>query len=323
MATTLTWNFSGFGTKSGTTNAALIDDIVALVNNKSGDVNYKWQVASSNNATNPMHIVLKRKDASAGRLLLLVPTVVPGTQNPVLFDQAPSANVLYGAWFPAGNADSPSNVFSASGTVIGDDTGAVKVWAGMAIGPVYTTGVQVFTVDSNEGIYFFFQSPSAATLYGAGAGKLVVTGADAEQDCVVSLAGGQWNSFGTGGVMPWSANITNAGSTLACIRTNYGSANRTYYFAWSPNGSWLSQAIGNTDVLSDTSTQRLWFQSVGLVGQTKGEGIVLKMRQFGYGPATTGPFTPYNTTGPVTAARQANGATVGGVGYPWFTNFKI
>ena len=60
-----------------------------------------------------------------------------------------------------------------------------------------------------------------------------------------------------------------------------------------------------------------------LLGVAKGEGFVIKLRQIAFGPGTVGPLTPYNTTGPVVAARQFNIATAGGNGYPWLTNFKL
>ena len=323
MSTTLTWNYSGLGTKSGTTMAAVIDDIVALVNSKSGDANYKWQVASSNNATSPLYVVLKRKDASAGRLLLTIFTSTPGAVNSAGFDTIPTTNNLCGVWFPAGNVDTPSNITTASGTMMGVDTGAVKCWTPISMSTAYVANFQVFTFDNNEGIYFFFQNPASANIYGAGAGKLIVDGADNEYEAVVSFGSTSLSGLGTGGMMTWQGTTSLAGGSQACVRTNYGSANRSYFMPWSPNGSWANQVVSSTDILTDTATQRAWFQSIPLLGQNKGEGIVLKLRQFGYGPATTGPATPYNTTGPVVAARQVNVATSGGAGYPWLTNFKI
>lgn len=323
MSTTLTWNFSGLGAKSGTTNTAVIDDIVALVNSKSADTNYKWQVASSNTAGNPLYAVLKRKDGSPGRLLLMIFSSVPGASNTAAFDQNAQANQLYGAWFPNGNVDAPSNIAVASGTMMGNDTGAVKAWAGMGVTPFYGAGLQVFTVDNNEAIYIFFQNPASSVVYGAGAGKIIVDGADVEYEAVVSFGTTSLSTFGTTGVIPWAGTVTAAGSTTPCVRTNYGSPNRTYFSAWAPNGTWASTAVGSTDVLSDTAQQKAWFQSMSLIGQVKGEGIILKLRQIGYGPSTTAAFTPYNTTGPVVAARQCNAQTTGGIGYPWFTNFKI
>lgn len=90
-----------------------------------------------------------------------------------------------------------------------------------------------------------------------------------------------------------------------------------------PTGTWASHAVNTTDVLTDTSNSRAYFVPVPLLGQRKGEGFVLKLRQIAWGPGTTSPFTEYSTTGPVTRARQFNAATAGGNGYPWFTNFKL
>ncbi|MCK9987661.1 MAG: hypothetical protein AzoDbin1_04133 [Azoarcus sp.] len=322
--TTLSWFNSGFGAKSGTTIAALLSDVVTLVNSKSGDANFSWQVASSNVATSPYYVVLKRKDLSPGRILLLGYASAPGTNNATLLDTAPTTNALYGSYFPAGNVDSPSNITAASGAVMGDDTGALKVWANMGVASIYAAGTQPFYFDSADAVVFGFQNPTAATTYMAGAGKILVDGADSAYDGVFSLGTGNAALWGnTSNPLPWAATKPAAGSVTACIRTNHGSTDRTYYFAWTPAGSWAAIAVGSTDILTDTSVSKAWFVPVQLLGNTKGEGFVLKLRQIAYGPGTTGPFAQYSTTGPVTAARQFNGATAGGAGHPWFTNFKI
>jgi hypothetical protein len=123
--------------------------------------------------------------------------------------------------------------------------------------------------------------------------------------------------------MPHVVTTINAGSNSPCVRTNYGASNRVYFQAWTPSSTWAAVAVSSTDILTDTTNSKAWFVPMQLLGVTKGEGFVIKFRQFGLGPGTTGPLTPYNTTGPVVAARQVNLATVGGNGYPWVTNFKI
>lgn len=323
MSATLTWRHAGLGTKTNTTNAALIDDLATLVNTKSGDANYKWQVASSNSATSPLYLVLKRKDGSAGRILLVIWSSAPAGNNAAILDQAPGTNSLYGAFFPAGNVDTPSNLASSSGTILGNDAGAVKVWAGMSVSTIYAALVQPFYFDSEEAVYFGFQNPAANTPYLCGAGYLYVDNADQEYAAVMSWAATSAASFGTGALMGWSTTANNAGSATACGRSNYGGTNRVHYFGWSPVGSWPAQNVGPADILTDTSNTKAWFMPARLLGLTKGAGFALKLRQFGYGPSTTGPFTPYNTTGPVVAARQFNAATAGGNGNPWLTNFKI
>lgn len=324
MSATLTWYNSGLGTKTGITNAALIDDLVALFNSKSGDANFSWQVASSNSATSPNYIVLKRKSGAAGRILLLNYTSAPGSQPANLFDSAPTVNNLYGAYFPAGNVDTPSNLTASSGTVLGSDTGATKVWAAMVVSTIYGASIQPYYFDSAEAIYFGFQNPALAQSYLAAAGFIVVDQADQEYAAVMSFGSASAANFGgSTPPMAWAAAKPAAGSATAVLRTNYGSTDRVYFQAWAPNGAWTTQPVGSTDLLSDTTISRAYYLPFHLLGQIKGEGFVLKLRQIAIGPQTTGPFTPYNTTGPVVAARQFNAATAGGNGYAWLTNFKV
>lgn len=324
MAATLTWFNSGLGAKTGTTAAALIDDLVALVNSKSADNNFAWQVASSANTGNPLQITLKRKSGAAGRILLLIYTSAPASQPAVIFGQAPTNNTLYGTFFPQGNVDTPTNLTSAGGTVMGVDTNAVPVWPGISVISAYPASYQPFYFDSAEAVVFGFQNPAVATLLMGGAGYLVVDNTDQEHASAFSFATTSAGNFGSAtSVFPWLVAAQVGGSNTPGVRTNYGSSGRTYFQAWVPSGPWTMQAVGSTDLLTDTSISRSYFLPVHLLGQVKNEGFVLKLRQFGFGPATTGPFTPYNTTGPVVQARQFNAATVGGSGYPWFTNFKL
>lgn len=324
MSATLTWFNSGLGAKSGITSAAQIDDLVTLINSKSGDSNFAWQVASSNSATSPLYIVLKRKSGAVGRILLINYTSVPGSQPANLFDQIPTANTLYGAFFPAGNVDTPSNLTASSGTILGSDTGVTKVWAGMNIATVYGASAQPFYSDCAEAVYIAFQNPASSAQYAGAAGYLVVDQADQEYAAV--LGGGSSNFAGFGGttaVMPWVPTKPGAGSGTACVRTNYGGTDRVFFQAWLPSGPWSTQAVGSVDLLTDTSISRGYFLPMHLLGMTKNEGFVLKLRQIAIGPATTGPFTPYNTTGPVVAARQFCAASAGGAGYAWMPNFKV
>lgn len=322
MSATLTWQSSGLGTKTGTTNAALIDDLVTLINSKSGDANFKWQVASSSSGSSPLYLVLKRKDGSAGRILLVIWSSAPAGNNAAILDAGPTSNALYGAWFPSGNVDTPSNLSASSGTILGNDTGAVKVWASMAVSTIYTTSVQPFYFDCDEAVAFGWQNPGSSNCYLAAAGNLLVDGSDNVYGATFSFGGTSATVFGSG-VSPWSASTVQASSSTICFRTNYGSSNRVYFQGFAPTGVWASQAVGSADILTNTSTTEVWFIPVPLLGQTKGEGFVLKLRQIAYGPGTTGPLSPYNVTGPTVAARQFNAATVGGNGYPWFVNQKL
>lgn len=326
MSATLTWQNSGLGTKTGTTVAAFIADVVSVVNSKSGDGAFAWAVASSNTATSPNYVVLKRKSGAAGRVLIAVWTSSPAGNNSAILDGAPATNAAYCAFFPAGNVDTPSNLTASSGTIMGDDTGAVKVGTAGAVSTIYGASFQPFYFDSAEAIFFGFQNPAAASIYGFGAGYLLVDAADNEYAAVVSSGGTTLSSFSSGSsaTFSWTSSANGAGTgSSPCARTNYGSANRVYYSAFQPSGAWAQQAVGPSDVLTDTSASKAWFVPMQMLGMTKGEGFALKLRQIGFGPGTTGPFASYNTTGPVVAARQFNAMTSGGNGYPWFTNFKL
>lgn len=323
MATVLTWLNSGLGTKTGTTVAAFITDFVSLFNSYSANPNYLWQVASSSTAGNPHWIVLKRKSGAAGRILLVLWTSAPAGNNAAILDVAPTTNTAYLAWFPNGNVDTPSNLTAASGTIMGNDTGVVKCGCWGLATTLYGASYQPFYFESAEAVWLGTQDPAAAIGYIGGAGDILLDGA---ANAYGGIYGGgllQTSSFGAAaGVMAYQVSTISAGSTTAAVRTNYGSSNRAYFHAQNPNG-WGSIAIGPFDVLTDTATSKAWFVPVVLIGQTKGEGFVLRLRQVAFGPGTSGAFSAYSTTGPVVAARQFNARTTGGAGYPWFTNFEV
>jgi hypothetical protein len=324
MSSTLTWASSGLGVKTGTTVATLFDDLNTLVVSKVADATFKWQVASVNSSATPFYLVLKRKDASAGRILLVNWTSTPAANNAAILDQTPTLSSLFGAWFPAGNTDTPLNLTAASGTILGVDTGVVKVWPGMAIATIYAASFQPFYFDSAEGCVFGFQNPAAASPYMCGAGDVIVDNSDAAYGCTFSYAGSAVTTFGSSSsLMNWSSSTILAGGSSVAVRTNYGAANRAYFHAFAPTGVWANQAIGPLDILTDTAISKAWFAPMPLLGQVKGEGMVLKLRQIAMGPATTGALATYNTTGPVVAAIQFNAFTSGGTGYPWMTNFKL
>lgn len=330
MSATLTWVSSGLGAKTGTTRATYFSDLDTLITSKAGDATFSWQVASVSIAANPNYLVLKRKDGSAGRILLVGYTAAPAGANTTLFDVAAGSvltTTVYIAWFPAGNVDTPSNLTAASGTILGDDTGAVKVAPGATTATAYAALLQHYYFDSAEGVVFCTQNPASTSSYMVAAGDLLVDLNDDAYGCTIgygsSVLGGFGSSTVTSVPVPFDPSPDNAGTSTACIRTNYGSANRLYYHAFMPTGSWANVAVNSTDILTETSSNSAWFVPCPLVGNAKGAGFPLKYRQMGWGPGATGPLSTYLITGPTVAARQLNAATTGGTGFPWLTNFKL
>lgn len=327
MSETLTWYHAGLGTKTGTTAGDFMSDMAALIDSKLADANYSWQVASQESAASPLYVVLKRKNGLPGRILLVAWTSTPAGQNSAILDGNPSTSMVYCTYFPSGNVDTPSNLSVSSGAIMGDDTGSLLVSAGISVASLYGADLQPFYFDCAEGVLFGTQNPSIETLTRMlGAGTLLVDSADVAYDCNLSSSTTSSNSFGTNaGLFKWYSSITSIShfSTFPMIRTRYGGAHQIYFQAFTASGPWASQAVGPGCVLTDTTNNKAWFAPFPLLGHTKGEGLVLKLRQIAWGPGTTGQFEAYSTTGPVVQARQFNGATSGGEGHPWVTNFKV
>lgn len=325
MATVLTWLSSGVGTKTGTTLAAFITDVVALFNSYSSNPNYLWQVASSSTAGNPHWIVLKRKSGAAGRILIVAWTSAPAGNNAAILDTTPNTNNIFLAWFPNGNVDTPSNLTAASGTIMGNDTGVVKCVAMGQLATLYGASRLPFYFESAEAVWFGFSTGGGTTVSGGGAGDILIDGAGNAYGGVYGVGSGDnLGTFGsTTSPLPWGTTSILAGDNTAACRTNYGAANRLYFHAYAPSGAWANSAVGASDILTETSSSKAWFVPVLLLSRVKGEGFVLRLRQVAMGPGTVGPFTTYNTTGPVVAARQFCSNSAGGNGFPWMANFEV
>lgn len=325
MSATLTWFFSGLGTKTGTTAATLFADLKTLIDSKAGDANFKWEVGGSNTGSTPYYLLLRRKDGSAGRILVVHWSSSPAGNNAAILDQTPNTSQVYVAWFPAGNTATASNLTAASGTICGDDSNCVKVAPMGAVGTIYTTSHQAFYVDSAEAVWFGFGNPASSGTYGGGAGDILVDAADTAYGGTFGIGNGSFASWGTTSMIPsWSTGGVSAGASTPTIRSNYLAANTSYCIPMLPSGSWAAQAVGASDVLSDSANSKRWYVPIAVMPNAiKGAGFPLKLRQVGLGSGTTSAFEPVYVTGPTVEARQFNQLTTGGNGYPWFTNVKI
>jgi hypothetical protein len=327
MSATLTWASSGAGTKTGTSNQLYLDDLSTLITSKAADSTFYWEVAGSNTGSTPRYLLLRRKSGSAGRIGIIIWDSNPAANNTAILDQTPVNNAPHICYFPNGTGTTLSNLTSASGTICGNDSGVIKCASPAPISTVYTTSFQHFYFDNAEGMVFMTQNPASASIYAMGAGAHIVDGSDNAYDCVFASSGtNRWDNFTAQATTPfsWTSSTINAGSNpnSGVVRTNYGASNRAYFHSWIPAGNWCSVAASATDIMSDTANQKNWFLAFQLLGQTKGEGQVLKWRQIAAGPGTLAALEVRNTTGPVVAARQGNLVTTGSNTAPWFTNFK-
>jgi hypothetical protein len=325
MSATLVWASSGNGTKTGTAIANFFDDLDTLVTSKSGDATFFWEKAGKNSGSTPYYLLLRRKDGSAGRIAIIHWSSAPAANNVAILDGAPTTGVFI-AWFPAGTGTTLSNLTAASGTICGTDTGCVKVSMITTLTTVYAASFVPFYMDSAEAMYFGFQNPASSQMYMFGAGDILVDSADVVYGGTVGYNTANLNNFAsTTPIMPWATTAPNAGAATSSVRTNYGSSNRAYFQAFAPSGLWGTQAIGVTDVLTDTSVNGVGFIPIQLMAPSiKLGGLPLKLRQIAIGPVTSGPFTPYQVTGPTVKARQFTNLTAGSTtGSPWFINDKL
>lgn len=328
MSATLTWFNSGLGTKTGTAITNFINDLSTLVVSKAGDANFSWEEAGKNVAGTPYWYLLKRKDASAGRIALINWASAPAGNNVAILEQAPATNIFM-CYFPNGNVDTLSNLTASSGTICGNDTNCIKVCPLPTIGSMYGTNYVPFYFDCYDGIFLGVQNPASSSLYGGFAGELAVDLADNAYGIVgVSGSTQSWSAFAatSSQTISWAAGDLPAGEgNTALMRSNYGSADRNYFPAFAPSGSWTQQSIGANDILTNTSLSKAFFCPVMLLAnQVKGAGIQIKLRQIAWGPINPGQFGVYSETGPVVMARQFCANTAGGTnGSPWVVNEKI
>lgn len=329
MSATLTWRRAGPATKTGTTFATMIDDIVSAVNSVSGDADYKWQVASSSN-TSPFYVVLKRKNGSAGRVLLFGYSSVPGTPHTTLFEASSLSgfnNYCWVAYFPNGNADSPSNLTAGSGTILGNDTNAVKV-SGYALSTtIYGANIVPHFFDSEEACAIMLNNPGVSTTYGWLVGDIYVDANDDAHPGVYSVeAAASFHNLGggTGPALIVPAGTAQLAGTLAggWGNSNHGATGRKWWIAFRPCG-FADQGTLSNDPLQNAATSKAYFIPMQLVSNVKGVGFPIKLRQFAWGPQVNTQYATFNEVGPVVAARALHLSTQTPGGYPWFTNFKI
>ena len=325
MSSVLTWKSSGIGTKTGVDSAAFITDFTALCNSKSGDASYLWQVASSNPTTTPLYLVLKRKNGSPGRILIVIWTSAPAGNNATILDQNPTSASPFIAWFPNGNVDTPSNLAVASGTIMGNDTGCTKVASLYSVINSYQANYVPFYFESAESVFFATQIQSSSGSYLMGAGDILVDALDNAYGGVYGCGNNSTYLFGASNQVPFISTKPNAGAgNSASIRTNYGSTDRVYYQAWASSASWAAPGSAGADFLLDSVTGKAFLVPVQLIGQLHDtKALDLKLRQMAYGPYASMAFAVINAAGPVTVAMCSNAANAGGGGYPWFTQFKI
>lgn len=335
MSATLEWFTAGPQTKTGTTVATCFTDLKSLIDAQSANADFAWEVSSSNLGSTPYYVTLKRKDGSAGRILVVCWTSAPAGNNANILDTAPSTNAVFIAWFPAGNVDTPSNLTASSGTVMGDDSNCVKCTYFSPFSSLYATSYQWAAASNDESLLLFTTAggTSLTAYYLSWAGDIVVDAADNVYGGVLGGSNGGTtlpynllNSSGAGS--GWQTGGISAGAvqSAAFLRSNYGQTNSVwgYPLPLAATGYTSQSNGGANDPTINSSTQNVYFTAVMLsaLGGYTPKGMPLKLRQLAMGPLMSGLWPTWNSTGPVVQARGLNSFNVNMQGL-WCLNFKI
>jgi hypothetical protein len=330
MADTLTWKYATMAaSNSGTTPAAFLTDLKARIDANSADPAYLWEVCGSELVTTPLYLVLRRKDLSAGRVLVVSWTSGPAGNNAAILDQAPTANAIYCAFFPGGTANTPSNLTAASGTIMGNDAGAIKCVAAGPASTIHAASFRVAYVETAESFGFFtFANTGSSTIYGALVGNILVDGTDTAYPAAYAGGSSGFNfAVASSNPLVWQTSAILAGNgSSAQLRTNAGETNRTMYLAYTPSGPWNAQTFAaSTDPTVDSASGRLFLMAVPVVGRsgTK-DGTALKFRQIALGPSASAAWPSINISGPTKVATGLWGfAPSSSAATLWLTDVKI
>ena len=351
MASTLTWNTAVAGaTSAAATAVQFFTDLNTLVTAQAGNSAFAWQVGTlntSNTLANPTYITLVQKStiaasggiaANPGPVILICNYAsAPSFYNTNTMDAVPATSQLQVSYFPSATTVTPAagalNVTGSTQaiTTMGNDTNCVKMTNMVTgIATVYTVGYQLSYADSADCVYISMgpTASSWAAQYAFMAGLGIVDYSGNVYGCCVHFNSSPTVNS-TGIIQLWVASGTATESAAASdrvLRTNYGAANRTYYDAFVVPG-WAAQTAGVTaDILQNNTNGYAYFAPIQLMGNAKGEGVVLKLRQIGFGPQTIVNYTNYYTTGPVVAASQlvaCTGGTANASVIPWLTDFQL
>lgn len=328
MSATITWHQGGGLANSGSaSDTQFFTDLKAMFDDKSGDANFKWEVASSNLGSTPRQITLKRKDASDGRILIVMWDSSAPTSHPALCNASINTGIPYIGYFPNGNVDTPSNLTSNSGTILGDDTDAVHLANAYYRSSMYNGSTDRFYyMDSEAGVFIWVQNPASTPSYWFGAGDLVVDAADDAYPCTMGSSSNGLGGWSSGFPIGWNSTVNGPNTTdqqsYSIVISHLVSTNKRF-FSPIQYSSAFGSAGASTNLLRDNSVDKLFFVPIYLTPYGRGLGIQGKIRQMAVGPDASAPFESPNMSGPTVAAIVMSAYTSTITATPWVTNFKV
>lgn len=329
----LNWELSAVATKSGTGIAAYFTDLKSVLDGEAANASFLWEAASIQTSAGLQYLVVKRKDGSPGRLLLLNWTTgAPAAPNPAIFTIAITANRLFAAWFPNGNVDTPSQLATGNtGTIMGDDTGCTYAGVSGEGSSPYSAGFAAFAISSQEIIIIGSRNSSAGSFNEVLGGLIFVDRDDNAANGV--LLDSQVSSLGflksaltasasqQDSGLTWTASPSFGGATSNSASINDVFGKRAVGLAAMFSGAYASNNSSLENIHKDSSVSKVWFQPIPVLDFIKGRGWGYKLRQIAVGPPVTAPDDIITTVSlsPAAIAPSANGLQQS----CWLTNFKV
>jgi hypothetical protein len=297
----------------------LLDALNTLIVANSASASATWEVIQYNSST-PRSILLRRKNGSAGRIVIFGNN--GSTPNAAAVRGTATASTHYIGYSATSTTNTVSNYTTGAPLPDSDYIPGVACW-GIAVSTFYTLAYAEFA----DGIYFNVATSTGHSV--AGAGSIVEdingTAYPAIQGTGTNGAAG-WGpgQSNTGGIFPPSPGTdASYSSSTSAIVVRFSSANSMLYRLFSISGT----SSNLYTRLLDASTHRHHFFPVWLCWNTTAAASVFgKLRGIAFGPQATRwaeRFTVGSPPNPTSAYALGYGNINGNTNPVWFVNFDI
>lgn len=305
---TMTWHgpYTSAPAAAGTTPAEFFADIYDALVVATAVGAFPWEICSYDNTDPLQHVCLKRKDASAGRIIILYHNA-PVTFNAQL--HAGSGSIASGvriAYVPGATSDVPANL-DGSGDVFA--SGSMFPNAPFSGYMAAITGGFVYVYGSEDGIVFQQRQAAGGVNAVYGAGDLVVDPSDAAAPISFLL-----NTASQATVDDTTPPTTYASGTVGYLQKP--DLTTVYYFGSGQVLSYYPTGLRNNAI------KKAWFPTANLCSYQipAPDWCKYSLRQISMGIVPLAADEVLYTTGPVTKAISLAGNTTASV---WLLNFKL
>lgn len=305
---TMTWHgpYTSAPAAAGATPAEFFADIYDALVVATAVGAFPWEICSYDNIDPLQHICLKRKDASAGRIIILYhnASITPNAQL-----HAGSGSIASGvriAYVPGATSDVPANL-NGSGDVFA--SGSMFPNAPFSGYQATVAGGFTYVYGCEGGIVFQQRAGTGAANSVYGAGDLVVDPSDASAPISFML-----NSTGQLTVNGTTPPTAYASGTVGYLqKPNLATV---YYFG---SGQVLSNYFAG---LRNDGIKKVWFPVANLCSYQleAPDWCKYSLRQISMGISPLAADEVLYSTGPMAKAISLSGNTNAGV---WLLNFKL